>query len=305
MVTVAIPTFNRLNLLKRAIKSVLQQNYQNLEIVISDNASTDGTQEYLNLINDSRVTIIFGEENLGMVTNWDRCLGGAHGDYFLLMSDDDALLDEESIQKLVSGFLEDTAENVGVVFSDVKIERVKENIMERTSSTKIGYGCEEIITDFFQNRISIFPCATLLRTKDIRDLGGYSSFGAKLAVDACVWISLAFKYGRVRRVDEALAVYRIHHSLSSSSIEVWSADFGILENIVRQYRETIPMREYKKIRKAMHAAWVRIPLGYVARKYRDDPEYGVLHIFKDIFLFRKRIFALTNIYFVFNRIFRY
>lgn len=304
MVTVAIPTFNRLELLKRAIASALTQNYKNLEIIISDNASSDGTPEYLRSLDDIRIKVVLGEQNLGMVANWDRCLANARGDYFLLMSDDDALFEESAIEKLVSGFLGEAGKNVGVVFSDVMLEKVGENILERTFYKKILCKTEEIVVDFFMNKVSIFPCATLLRTKDIRDFGGYSSFGATLAVDACAWIYLALKYGQVRRIHEPLALYRIHQSLSSSSIEMWTRDSEVMQGLVAKYREKVSHKEYRKIRNAMHSASNRIPLGYIARKFREDPDYGLLLLLRDAISLRKRILTFGNAYFFIGKIFR-
>jgi glycosyltransferase involved in cell wall biosynthesis len=304
LITVAIPTFNRIDLLKRALASVLAQSYKNIDIIVSDNASTDGTREYLRSIDDGRVKILFNEQNLGMVPNWDCCLACASGDYFLLMSDDDALSDPDALEKLASGFLGDAGKDVGAVFSDVKLERVNQNRVERTFSEKIFYSSEEIIVDFFLNGLAIFPCATLFRTKDIRDFGGYSSFGAKLAVDACAWIFVALKYGKIRRIAEPLALYRIHQSLSSASIETWSAEYEVMQGLVTQNRQRVSVKAYGKIRVAMHAAWSRIPIGYIIKKYREDSKYDAVSVMRDLFYHRKRICSLENIYFIYKRIIR-
>lgn len=304
LVTVAIPTFNRLGLLKRAIASVLAQDYKNLEIIISDNASIDGTNEYLRSIKDDRVNIFLGKQNLGMVSNWDHCLAGATGYYFLLMSDDDAFSDSHAIEKLVSGFMGDASENVGAVFSDVWLERVDKDMVEATFSDKTLYSSDEIITDFFLSKVSIFPCVTLFRTKDLRDFGGYSSFGAKLAVDACAWIVLALKYGEIRRFGEPLAIYRVHQSLSSSSVDILSADFDVMQKLVEKYKENVSLKSFVKIKAAMHDSWSRYPIGYIIRQYRDNPKYGALSIINDLIKFRKRVFSLVNVYFIINRIFR-
>jgi glycosyltransferase involved in cell wall biosynthesis len=303
MVTLAIPTFNRLELLKRAVASALTQSYKNLEIIISDNASTDGTPEYLGLLDDVRIKVFLGEKNLGMVANWDHCLANACGDYFLLMSDDDALFEESAIEKLVSGFLGESGKNVGVVFSDVMLERVKKNVLKRTFYKNTQCKTAEIVTDFFMNKVSIYPCATLLRTKDIRDFGGYSSFGATLAVDACVWVSLALKYGQVRRMDEPLALYRIHQSLSSSSIDLWTRDLDIMQSLFAKYREKFSLNEYRKISGAIHSASNRIALGYIVRKFREDPEYKLMNLLNDTIKFQKRILTFGNAKFIINKVF--
>jgi len=304
LVTVAIPTFNRIDLLKRALASALAQNYKNIEIIVSDNASTDGTNEYLRSLDDRKVKVFLNEKNLGMVPNWDRCLMEARGEYFLLMSDDDKFADTHAVSKLVSGFLEETDEKVGAIFSDVKIERLDKDIIEETTSKKTVYSSEEIIADFFLSKVAVFPCATLFRTKDLRDFGGYASFGAKLAVDACAWIVVALKYGNIRRVGEPLVLYRIHQSLSSSSIDIWNADFEVMRNIIEKYRKSISTKGYKNIRAAMDIACSRVPIGYIIRKYREDKKYNIRLLMIDLIRFREKILSLSNIYFLLSRFFR-
>ena len=58
LVSVIIPTFNRLNKLIKAIDSVQKQTYKNYEIIVVDNFSVDGTVEYLNKLNDDKIVKI-------------------------------------------------------------------------------------------------------------------------------------------------------------------------------------------------------------------------------------------------------
>jgi len=301
-VTVAIPTYNRLELLKRSVTSVLQQSYKHLEIIISDNDSTDGTREYLQTLKDSRLKIFLNDRNIGMAANWEQCLHHASGVYFLLMSDDDTLTHHDSLEKLVSGFEGHTMPDVGVVFSALQLERANRESLQRTHYDSALIKAEDLIADFFNNKVSVLPCATLLRTNDIRELGGYTSFNAKLAVDACVWISLAIRYGHVRYIDEPLAIYRIHESLSSSSLEVAFDDIQAMRSIIDAQHTKFSEIGYHRIIRAIEATKRRGPIGYILKRWRHEPEYGFQAALRDIYLYRRLIFSFSNLKFVINKL---
>jgi glycosyltransferase involved in cell wall biosynthesis len=93
LISVGLPTFNRDRSLRRAIESVLSQDYRELELVISDNASSDSTQgiclEYCAL--DTRVRYIRQRVNHGASSNFQTVLSEARGEYFMWLSDDDWL----------------------------------------------------------------------------------------------------------------------------------------------------------------------------------------------------------------------
>lgn len=105
LVTIYIPTFNRLELLKRSIKSVLNQTYSNIELIVVDDCSIDGTQDYLKEIssNDSRVRYFFKEKNSGACVSRNIAIRNAHG-YFITGLDDDDYFEKNRIQSFVDAW---------------------------------------------------------------------------------------------------------------------------------------------------------------------------------------------------------
>lgn len=91
LVTVYIPTYNRLDLLKRAVESVRQQTYRNLEIIIVDDCSTDGTHKYLEEISkqDSRIRYFLKEKNSGACVSRNIAIENAKGKFITGLDDDD------------------------------------------------------------------------------------------------------------------------------------------------------------------------------------------------------------------------
>lgn len=95
LVTVYIPTYNRVELLKRAVQSVRNQTYTNLEIIIVDDCSTDGTQEYLKQVSqeDNRIRYFLKEKNSGACVSRNIAIDNATGEYITGLDDDDFFLE--------------------------------------------------------------------------------------------------------------------------------------------------------------------------------------------------------------------
>lgn len=115
LVSVGIPTYNRPNELKRILRQMLSQSYQNIEIIILDNCSTinevgqvaiDFVEKYQN------IKYIKNEKNLGVLQNAAELINYANGEYFCWVSDDDYRSDD-FIEKTVN-FLQDNKEMTSV-----------------------------------------------------------------------------------------------------------------------------------------------------------------------------------------------
>lgn len=119
-VSILIPVYNREKLIAETIESALAQAYENFEIIIVDNASTDKTWEILEHYSnqDWRVKIFRNETNIGPVRNWMRCVDEATGFYGKILWSDD-LIAPTFLEKTIP-FLE-TNKEVGFVYTGTEI----------------------------------------------------------------------------------------------------------------------------------------------------------------------------------------
>jgi len=114
LVSVIIPTHNRAHFVGRAIQSVLKQTFQDFEIIVVDDGSTDGTAQVVTSIDDDRLTYVLHEKNLGSNAARNTGIRIAHGKYIAFQDSDDES-HPDKLERLV-GVLEDNPD-VGVVYS--------------------------------------------------------------------------------------------------------------------------------------------------------------------------------------------
>src|SRR5262245_7682998 len=91
-VSVCIPTFNRAQMLREALLSVLTQTFEDFELIITDNASHDENREVVASIKDDRIRYIRQESNIGIVNNFNQCLHHSRGSYITIFHDDDLMV---------------------------------------------------------------------------------------------------------------------------------------------------------------------------------------------------------------------
>ena len=116
-VSVIIPTYNRAHLIGRAIQSVLNQTYQDFEVIVVDDGSTDNTEEVIKEYQeqDRRIRYIRHEKNKGGSAARNTGIKLAKGKYIGLLDDDDEWLPEK-LEKQMRKF-QNSSEKVGVIYS--------------------------------------------------------------------------------------------------------------------------------------------------------------------------------------------
>ena len=95
LVSVVIPTHNRGDLLPRAIRSVLQQTYLNLQCIVVDDASTENTAQVVYQFEDDRLVYLFHESNRGASAARNTGIAHAKGKLIAFLDDDDEWDDDD------------------------------------------------------------------------------------------------------------------------------------------------------------------------------------------------------------------
>jgi glycosyltransferase involved in cell wall biosynthesis len=90
--SIIIPTRDRSSTLSYTILSILNQNYNNFELIISDNYSTDETKKIVDEFTDTRIRYLNTGKRVSMSENWEFAITNCTGDWITILGDDDALL---------------------------------------------------------------------------------------------------------------------------------------------------------------------------------------------------------------------
>ena len=216
-VSILIPTYNRADYLGSAIDSALAQTYQNIEIIVHDDASTDGTPALLAQYRDPRLRIIRTEDNHGMLGGWNYIVTKAKGEYLKFLASDD-LLEPSCVAELVaSAQSHPTASLITCQrkFIDWRGEVVSKLGFANKNTVVNGKDhAHWILATLRENKIGE-PTAVLYPTKLVKKAGEYDPTFSQFA-DFEYWIRL-LQFGDLVYVHKPLCSFRTHEGSNTSS----------------------------------------------------------------------------------------
>ena len=218
LITIAIPTFNRAALLRECVQSALSQTYENVEVLVSNNASPDDTGEVLREFNDKRLRVLTQETNIGLLPNWNACLAAARGEYLFCISDDDRI-SPWLLERCVDAIGEQQVPIV-VALSDIHLSSLGRTRPARTSR-RIASGLQngtDVLLEFLTDQITVTMCSVMVRTEALRSRGGFPLDFPHTA-DVAAWAPLLFE-GKVGFVNEACATYNFHEDSETCRLSV-------------------------------------------------------------------------------------
>jgi hypothetical protein len=228
LVTIAIPTYNRAdNLLRETLDSAVAQNYENLEILISDNASTDHTEDVVKSYTDQRIRYIKHENNLGQLGNSNFLVHEAKGEYFLMLHDDD-IIDQDFVQTCMEAA--DYKSGTGLILTGSRVIDNDSNVLTTKENQADGMSTEDLILFWYRKKIHMFFCCSLFGTEALRQAGGYQEKYDKYHDVAAEFICSS-SHGRID-IREAKASFREHPGsvTTASSLNSWcESSLALLE----------------------------------------------------------------------------
>jgi glycosyltransferase involved in cell wall biosynthesis len=222
MVTIGIPNYNYAHYIIAALNSVIAQTYQNLELIIVDDVSTDDSIEIIERwINEYKgsvkINFIKNSVNQGLAKVCNQILANAHGKYFQTLDADDIILPGKIEQQVNAMELSKNAafiySNIGVI--DEKGNLVSDDYLERIGYDKSNMPHGNIFEKLFDFNFIPLP-SVLVNTEFTRTVGG---FDETLQVqDYYLWLKLAENYQTIYLPGNT-ALYREHNkSMSRNSL---------------------------------------------------------------------------------------
>jgi glycosyltransferase involved in cell wall biosynthesis/predicted O-linked N-acetylglucosamine transferase (SPINDLY family) len=248
LVSICIPTYNGQDFLAETIASALAQTYPAIEIILSDDNSSDRTVEVAEMgLKNSRFPVrILKHERLGLVGNWTYCIEQARGKYIKFLFQDD-LLEPECAAQLVE--VAEQAPDIGLVFSQRRIEKRASSSENKALATayRDGLDLHKAWSHLasLQSGVALLndpklllepvnkigePTTVLLSKAAIEKVGGFDA-NLKQLVDAEMWLRIMTKY-RIGFVDRVLSCFRLHEKQTTQTnqkagliIEDWKRFF--------------------------------------------------------------------------------
>ena len=256
-VSVIIPTYNRADLLPRAVNSVLAQTYDDCEIIIVDDCSPDNTQDVIASFTDPRVRSIRHEVNRGAATARNTGIENARGEYIAFLDDDDELT-PGSIARRVN-LLDESPPDVGMICGNVKIvddSTGAEVVMDLSGSLPD----QDMATRCLAADLPTPPSAMLVRASAVREVGAIDS-RYNMMEDKNFACRLALRYG-IKMIPEIYAIYHASHGHSqmTDDYQDW---VDALERHIADFRNELALRP-----KAFASALTQLPVHHLMARRR-------------------------------------
>lgn len=203
LISVVMPIYNCEKYIRESVQSVLNQTFENFELIIIDDCSTDDTIAIINEFSDNRINLYEKEINSGLIDSLNFGFSIAKGEFIARMDGDDICLSER-FEKQVD-FL----------------NKNPDVIMVGTALKRFGIIEDKVIYPSSHNEIAVqlflktpFGHPTIMGRKYIFDKYKYNE-DFEDAEDYELWTNLVFE-GKLANIDEVLLLYRTHNNQVSS-----------------------------------------------------------------------------------------
>lgn len=218
--TIAIPTYNNRKTISRAIQSALNQTYKgDYEVLVVNNASTDGTLEEILLFQDNKIRVVTNPQTVDMYSNHNICLKEAKGDYVLFCHSDD-ILTKDALLLLGKRIEERQFPSKYILWG---------HSMFRDFQAALDRGHQKINT-MFSGEFSIHsfiwggltPSGTCYSRESLLEIGGFPAIGSKVPMaDWAILVIAAYNHFEFEMIDRLLFIREFASTANDLNASVW------------------------------------------------------------------------------------
>ncbi|MEE9270455.1 MAG: glycosyltransferase family A protein [Candidatus Krumholzibacteria bacterium] len=242
--SVIIPCYNGERFIAEAIDSVLDQSFSDLEIIVVDDGSTDGSKAVVErYVGSERVTRIDHDENRGIAAARNTGVRAAQAEFIAFLDQDD-LWYPQKLQKQLRVFEEDRTAEIGLVFSAHKI-----SFMGKPPRTPRGTHVPTVVNKASREAIfkalflhNFIPMSSVVIRRQCFDTLGLLDESIRSGADDYEFCTrLVLKY-RICHVDEPLMLRRVHDSNFTDDEKLSPAGIEINRRLLDKHPELAPLR---------------------------------------------------------------
>jgi glycosyltransferase involved in cell wall biosynthesis len=262
LISICIPTYNNARYLGECLDSIVSQSYPNIEVIVGDDGSSDGTEVILQkYIDRYGVRLHRNPVNRGAAATSSTLVYMARGKYVAVYHSDDRYektIVEESVNVLEA---DDSVGMVGTMANIIDEEgRYLREFHLHDALRKLNKNCftfDEVMLGVLKNGgndIMIVTPSVMVRKKAYQQLGLYTE-KHKGIYDYEMWFRIATKY-RVAIIDKKLMNYRVHEHQISERETKKSVDLQEIVLIVREYRRFIGSKSLRRYCNQLVDTWI-------------------------------------------------
>jgi hypothetical protein len=207
LISVLIAAHNEARFIETSIRSVLAQTIPGIEVLVVDDASTDGTADIVGRIRDSRIRVIRNSSNMGLAASLNRGLPLCRGKYIARLDGDDISLPERLKEQ--SAYLEGHSE---IVILGTYARSISEDGRPKKILRRPRYDCQVRWMSLLANPF-LHP-SVMLRTETLRRHSLEYREDLRTGQDYALWAELLRK-GKGENLPQVLIHYRLREGLSS------------------------------------------------------------------------------------------
>lgn len=271
LVSVIIPVYNSAETVERALLSVINQTYRNIEIIVVDDGSTDNTNDVLNSYKESITSIKQANQGAGAARNSGVLASG--GDYIAFLDADD-VWHKSKIEVQVGIFKRHPEIKVCNTQCGPLGKNNKANECDAEGVDNVGFSVEDDFNKFFLDPYLGTP-SVMVRKKDFDCVGGFDE-GLATAEDIDLWLRLAYPNG-VLTVNKVLTevIGRVGSLTRSKDKSVFEDNIRVIERFCETNQEY-----YMSNRRTVSQAMAKVYRSYGSFLLREGECFLALRVLK-------------------------